>query len=363
MFEIETPKAKFNANALTFDGGHPYVARGEVNNGIRGWIDKDECYLNKENTISFGQDTATLFYQSKPYFTGDKIKIFDLKAQRLNRLSAHFLITCMKKAFSTFSWGSSSYSVKNLEQVPVLLPVTLDNFPDFSYMEDYISYVQSNYIEELTRKRNLQLNAYLKVTGLVSYALNATDRKVLSHEPTWGEFRIGDLFDNIQQGSRLKKLDQIDGDLPFIMAGTTNTGLVKYVGNTDVRSFSENSITIDIFGNVFYRNYKYAAGDDTGVYRCEKEPLSREVMLYYCTTLELALLGKFSFGKKLRSSQSHDMLVTLPTTLNNTPDFAYMERYIKAQQKLIIDDVIRGLDLEIAVTKMVVKTKITPLKH
>ncbi|EAJ7097593.1 SAM-dependent DNA methyltransferase [Campylobacter upsaliensis] len=123
LFEIGTPKRKFNANELRFNGKYPYVARGDSNNGIRGYIDEDEAFLNEANTISFGQDTATIFYQTSPYFTGDKIKIFTFKKGDLDRYKANFLISVMKNAFANFSWGSSSFNVEILKNVCVLLPV------------------------------------------------------------------------------------------------------------------------------------------------------------------------------------------------------------------------------------------------
>ena len=58
--------------------------RSSLNNGIRGYITQDECYLNPAKTISFGQDTATIFYQEKPYFTGDKIKVMSYRDCELN---------------------------------------------------------------------------------------------------------------------------------------------------------------------------------------------------------------------------------------------------------------------------------------
>ena len=75
LFDIASPKKRFNANTVTFGGKYPYVVRSSVNNGIRGYITQDICYLNAAKTITFGQDTATIFYQEKPYFTGYKIKI------------------------------------------------------------------------------------------------------------------------------------------------------------------------------------------------------------------------------------------------------------------------------------------------
>lgn len=81
IFNILPTKKKINANNVSFGGKYPYIARGEGGNGIRGYIDFDEQYLNPSNTIAFGQDTATMNYQSVPYFTGDKIQIFELNAR------------------------------------------------------------------------------------------------------------------------------------------------------------------------------------------------------------------------------------------------------------------------------------------
>ena len=80
LFEINSYKKRFDANKVVIsEVGKPYVVRTSLNNGVRGYINEDEQYLNEGNTISFGQDTATMFYQEKPYFTGDKIKIVKSK--------------------------------------------------------------------------------------------------------------------------------------------------------------------------------------------------------------------------------------------------------------------------------------------
>ena len=170
IFEIETPKKKFNANTLKFDGAYPYIARGEQNNGIRGYIDQDIIYLNDGNTISFGQDTATIFYQSHPYFTGDKIKTFIPKLNKFNKAIALYIISVLKIAFTNFSWGSSSYNVDVLNEIIIPLP-TQNGEPAFSFME--------HYIEELEAERIEELEAYLKATGLKNYELSQNDVKSL----------------------------------------------------------------------------------------------------------------------------------------------------------------------------------------
>ena len=149
IFEINTPKKRFDANKVDIlDSGHHYVVRTSLNNGIRGCINENLQFLNNGNTISFGQDTATMFYQDKPYFTGDKIKIVQSKENRLNRLNAQFFISTMGKSFSSFSWGSSSFSVKVIENQTVKLP-TKNNKPDYTIMEIFISAIQKLVIKDV----------------------------------------------------------------------------------------------------------------------------------------------------------------------------------------------------------------------
>ena len=110
------------------------------------------------------------------------------------------------------------------------------------------------------------------------------------------------------------------------MAGTTNAGVVNYISNP-VASFPRNSITVDIFGNVFYRDFDFGAGDDTGVYWNDEKDYSKEAMLFFAISMEKSLSGKFSFGNKLRSSQSLDFKIQLPIK-NNKIDFDFMESFM-----------------------------------
>ncbi|MCL1820913.1 MAG: restriction endonuclease subunit S [Oscillospiraceae bacterium] len=157
LFDISTPKRKFNANTVVFDGKYRYVARGESNNGIRGYITESEQYLNPANTISFGQDTATMFYQNAPYFTGDKIKIFSLKNTEMTREIAVYLIAVMKKAFVTFVWGQSSFSVNVLKAVAIHLPVTTDGNPDYEYMSTFIRIQQKLALKDVVEWKGAEL--------------------------------------------------------------------------------------------------------------------------------------------------------------------------------------------------------------
>ena len=149
LFDIESYKKRFDANKVIIsETGKPYVVRTSLNNGIRGFINEDEEYLNDGNTISFGQDTATMFYQEQPYFTGDKIKIVKSKDKKFNKLNAQFFIATMTKSFSSFSWGSSSYNIKIIGNQQIQLPIH-NNKPNYEIMETFITAIQKLVIKDV----------------------------------------------------------------------------------------------------------------------------------------------------------------------------------------------------------------------
>ena len=152
LFEVKTYKKRFDANKVTLvsKGGSPYVVRKSTENGIKGFISEDDSYLNEGNTISFGQDTATSFYQEQPYFTGDKIKILKAKFNGFNKDNAQFFVSTITRSFSKFSWGSSSYSVDIISNQKLALPV-LNNEIAIKYIE-----VISKAISKLTIKDVVQ---------------------------------------------------------------------------------------------------------------------------------------------------------------------------------------------------------------
>lgn len=156
IFNIFPTKEKIDANKIHFGGTHPYVARGSSNNGIRGYIDYDEKALNPANTISFGQDTATMYYQPEPYFTGDKIQVFELNKRYgvLTENEALYLVRVMSKAFENFFWGQQSFAVDVIANIEINLPINSNNEIDFNYIERYIRVIEKLAIADVVRYKN-----------------------------------------------------------------------------------------------------------------------------------------------------------------------------------------------------------------
>ena len=258
----------------------------------------------------------------------------------------YFVLPILQKEFDKFGYDTSMANTINLQ---FSLPITSPGKIDFDFMESFIA--------ELEAERVAELSAYLTVSGLDNYELTekeiATIEKIKNKEVHFKEFEFIEIFNNIKQGRRLKKEDQLTGNVPFVMSGTTNSGIVGYISNP-VAFFRKNSITIDIFGNCFYRNYDFGAGDDTGVYWSTDHTYSKATMLFFTTAMERSLHGKYSYGKKLRSSQSLHFKMQIPAK-DGKPDYTTMETLISAVQKLVIKEVVLYANQKIETTKAVTK--------
>ena len=311
------------------------------NNGQKGFIDEDEIYLNDGNTISFGQDTATMFYQEKPYFTGDKIKVLKPKHPKFNKKNAQFFIVAMQIPFSKFSWGTSSFNVEIIKSQKIELPVK-DGEIDFDFMESFIA--------ELEAERVAELSAYLKVSGFDNYELSDEERKALQEYQTinWKSFNLEQLFGKATRGKRLKSADRIIGDLPFVTAGEASEGISAHIGN-DVEVFNKNTTTIDMFGSAKYRNYRYGADDHIAVVHTDKLPMKASIFVTSAIH-KASHTGKFDYGHNFYAKDADALDIMLPEK-DGKPDYFYMETLISAIQKLVIKDVVKYSDARIKATK------------
>lgn len=373
VFEIYSPKKRFNANAVQFGGKYPYVARGSSNNGIRGYITEDAQYLSPAKSLSFGQDTATVFYQPDAYFTGDKIKVMVLRNHELNDELAQYFITVITKAFSTFAWGQSSFNEKILKDTKIVLPVIESPDHDHEYTVDDIDfeYMQER-IAELEQERIAELDAYLAASGLDDYELTDEDKEILSLSPEsasdeanaseadcedeqvrFKKFALGTLFTSSTGDVDLQQKDINGKGEFFINSGVENRGIK---GRTDrpARVFPANTITVDFWGNAYYRDFEYKMATHNHVFSLTGDVIRNRLAGMYIVGILSKLPKLFSYNNMATWNKLKTIEVSLPVTLNGDIDFDYMERYIRAIEKLAIADVAKYKDKLIAATKQVV---------
>lgn len=337
------------------DGNIPFVMAGTTNAGVVNYISNPVALFPK-NAITIDIFGNT-FYRDYAFGAGDDTgaywndeNIYSSKAMLF------FAVAMQKSMMGRFSYGKKLRSSQSKNFV-MRLPVTIDGKINFDFMESFIAELEAERVEELEAEQVAELSAYLTVSGLDNYELSSDEMTMIERykeqQIPYSEFEFIKIFNNIKQGRRLKKDDQLPGNIPFVMSGTTNTGVVGYISNP-VAQFPKNSITVDIFGNSFFRNYDFGAGDDTGVYWNTEKEYSKTCMLFFTAAMEKALQGKYSYGKKLRSSQSLHFKMQLPTK-DGKPDYDTMATLISAVQKLVIKDVVLYADRKIEKTKEVIR--------
>jgi hypothetical protein len=330
---VNSYKKRFDANKVEVlkVGKYPYVVRMGSNNGQKGFINEDVKFLNEGNTISFGQDTATMYFQEKPYFTGDKIKILKPKEKRFSKKNAQFFISTMMKAFSTFSWGSSSFNVNIIKNQKVSLPVTKDEKIDFDFIESFLAKLESIQINKI--------DSYLSNNGLNDINLTSKEKQAIENykDLKWKTFNLENLFGKSTRGKRLKSADRISGTLPFVTAGETDEGVSDFIGN-NVTVFSANTTTIDMFGSAKYRNYKYGGDDHIAVVHTDKLP--KYASIFVTSAIHKSSYnGQFNYGRNFYAKDADVLDISLPVK-DDKPDYETMETIISAIHKLVIKDVV-----------------------
>lgn len=322
-------------------GTLPFVTAGEKDEGISAFIGNDVTVFS-ENTITIDM-FGSAKYRNYKYGCDDHIAV--VHTQKLPKPVAIFITSAIHKKSYTgeFHYGRNFYA-KDADTLNISLP-TNNGKIDFKFMESFIA--------ELEAERIAELEAYLLATGLKDYTLTDEEKQVLEdfENIKWGTFNLEKLFGKSTRGKRLKSADRISGNLPFVTAGETDEGISAFIGN-DVNIFSKNTTTIDMFGSAKYRNYRYGGDDHIAVVHTEKLP--KLASIFVTTAIHKSSYnGQFNYGRNFYAKDADELNISLPVK-NNQPNYAIMETFISAIQKLVIKEVVLYADRKIAAIKTVV---------
>lgn len=159
--------------------------------------------------------------------------------------------------------------------------------------------------------------------------LNLRDRE-------WKEFDLRQIFPDIQRGKRLKTADHISGNVPYVSSSAVNNGVDAFIGNdSKVRKFSQcltlaNSGSV---GNTFFHSYEYIASDHVTAL---KSPALNKYSYLFIATIVQRLEKKYSFNREINDARINKEKILLPVDKSGTPDYAFMEQYIKEREVQLI---------------------------
>lgn len=145
----------------------------------------------------------------------------------------------------------------------------------------------------------------------------------------WGEFKVGDFF-TAERGSVRKMQTLAEGNIPVIAAARKNQGVAGYY---QVEATYKNMITVSCngvgCGSTFYHDYPFNINGDALVL-IEKEEISAYAKRFVCCMLDGILTRKYSYEEKCSPEKALEEIIKLPVKKIGTPDWEYMEQYMKS---------------------------------
>lgn len=143
----------------------------------------------------------------------------------------------------------------------------------------------------------------------------------------WGEYRIGDLFNSYSGNYDLQK-DHINGrGTAVITSGIANYGIL---GMTDVPAmvFPSGTITVDMFGNVFYRSFEYKMVTHARVFSLKPKICVSDAQGLFLSCALKYLSNDFGFDNMCTWDKIKNFKVKLPITSKGLIDFEFMDSFI-----------------------------------
>lgn len=368
-------------------GDIPYVTRTVSDNGYMGTCGNTDK-INPGNCITIGAETGVAFYQPADFVAGNKV--YRLSADDLTEKHYLYLAGALNKLTKNYSY-SNARTPEKIKKEQILLPVIQDEsgipiidtafhyhddgyIPDWQYMQDRIA--------ELEQDRIAELDAYLKVTGLEDYTLTEEDKEVLSLSSKavsdeedaletdrrdgkirFGKFVMHDIFEMLQvkkaKKSQVRNYYSNEFCIPVVYAKFGDNGIM-YWGRKDEFTTYKNVISI-VYNGVIAAGKVYAQKEETGIlaesymirYKHGEIPFLSN--LYMACVIEHEIYPKYSRENlAIWNNRVENETIELPITPDGDIDFDYMERYIRAIEKMTIADVVKYRDRELYAAKQAV---------
>ncbi len=162
---------------------------------------------------------------------------------------------------------------------------------------------------------------YRRRIGKVNTPLNKKLKNV-----EWGEFILEDLFESSNGNYDIQKEHINDKGTYVITAGLTNNGIL---GKTDVEAkiFDDKTITVDMFGAIFYRQFKYKMVTHARVFSLKpKFGITDNQGIFLSNSLHF-LNKKFGYENMCSWVKIKSEKIQLPIK-NGKIDFDFMENFI-----------------------------------
>ena len=159
---------------------------------------------------------------------------------------------------------------------------------------------------------------------------------------------------NFDKSKDISKFQNNEFNLPLVNAKNGNNGIMYYGREVD---FEDDEMTIDIVndgaistGNVYAQPQKTGVLYNAYLIKLRYKNISKKLLLYLSCSIQKSIKLKFSYENKAGWTKVKEEKISLPIK-DGKPDFAFMEVFITAIQKLAIKDVVLYTQRELEATE------------
>lgn len=311
-------KFDYNKMVESEDMNIAFVSRTASNNGVKGWVEPVEGiepYPANCITIALGGSIGSTFVQPKQFYTGQNVAVLkDLKDGKKLSVEEKLFISMLITKECGFRYVAFGRELnKHIKKdFTIRLPAQGE---EVDWEE--LNKLSKGILEEVRVDTSNVLEEFSDI------------RK-------WKNFKVRNLFitnkkGKLPRGKVHSKEDLYEGDDYFYVgAKKRNNGIMYRCGYCKEQISKGNCIVFicNGQGSVGYTNYIdvdfMASGDVALGYN---EHLNKYNALFLVTLFDKERF-KYSFGRKWGRYLS-DTVIPLPVKEDNTPDWDYMENYIK----------------------------------
>lgn len=150
----------------------------------------------------------------------------------------------------------------------------------------------------------------------------------------WMPFKIEEVCE-IVSGRDIYDKERYEGRFPYITATALNNGIGYFVGNKN-ETLESGCISVNRNGSVgysFYHPYSALYGNDTRKLR----PFNKNrYVCFFLSRMITAQKDKYGYGLKLGTDRLKKQQIMLPVTPDGSPDYKFMEEYMREKEQKII---------------------------
>lgn len=325
-----------------------FVGRTASNNGIVAVVDRIEDvkpYQEGYITLALGGSIGSCFIQDAPFYTSQNVAVLIPLDDKMTLKAKQFISTIIRnESVTNYIAFARELNAHIKTDFVIKLPVNKYEKPDYQYMEEYMSSLNSDiasipdyflndgYNKACWYMDNIDVEKFeQKYAGVHTKAnVKLSDRK-------WEKFQIKKIFKTYTGGDLILS-NIIQGNIPIVSHSSENNGVDSYTMEIENRPLFDHTKSISLAdrGTFFAARQKedFYIGTRVKAMVFWDEVFNNNTITPFAIDFIVTVINherfRFSYGRNCTSGLDN-LEIKLPVDANGNPDYLFMDAYIKSR--------------------------------